>query len=165
MSERSLMAYALGLVAFIGVKVLIPGFYGRHDIKTPVRIAIIAMATNLVLSLMLMWPLGHAGLALATIIAALLNAGLLLKILLRQGVYRPLPGWGLLLARSLMACGIMGVLLWLASGPTSGWIGLSGGEGTLRLGLLLLLGAGSYAIAGLVLGLRPRHFMVVPRHP
>jgi len=161
MAERSLMAYALGLAAFIGVKVLIPGFYGRHDVKTPVRIAALAMATNLVLSLILMWPLGHAGLALATIIAALLNAALLLHSLLRQGIYRPLPGWGLLLARCLMACGVMVALLWLASGPTSGWLGLSGVEGALRLSLLLLLGAGSYAATALVLGVRPRHLMLV----
>ena len=157
MAERSLMAYALGLLAFMAIKVLVPGFYSRHDVKTPVRIAAIAMLVNLVLSLALMFPLGHAGLALATAIAALLNAGLLLWELSRQGVYRPGRGGYRLLAQTITASLAMGVALWWASGPTLAWTELEQGARLLRLGLSIGLGALLYAGLLLALGVRPRH--------
>ena len=127
MAERSLMAYSLGLLAFMGIKVLVPGFYSRHDVKTPVRIAAIAMVVNLALSLALMFPFGHAGLALATAVAALLNAGLLLRELIRQRIYRPDVGWYRLLAQTMAASLVMGVVLWWASGPTLAWTELDQG--------------------------------------
>ena len=74
MAERSLMAYAFGLQAFILIKVLAPGFYARQDTRTPVRIGVIAMAVNMLLNLALIFPLQHAGLALATSLSAYLNA-------------------------------------------------------------------------------------------
>ena len=157
MAERSLRAYALGLLAFMGIKVLVPGFYSRHDVKTPVRIAAIAMLVNLVLSLVLMFPLGHAGLALATAIAALLNAGLLLWELTRQRIYRPDGGWYRLLARTTTASLLMGGVLWWASGPTLAWTELEQGARLLRLGLSIGLGALLYAGLLLVLGVRARH--------
>jgi len=127
MAARSLMAYSLGLLAFMGIKVLVPGFYSRHDLKTPVRIAAIAMLLNLILSLALMIPCGHTGLALATAVAALLNAGLLLGELIRQGVYRPNDGWYRLLAQTMAASLLMGAVLWWASGPTLAWTQLDQG--------------------------------------
>ena len=159
MAARSLMAYALGLVAFIAIKVLAPGFYGRQDMRTPVRIAVAALVANLVLSLVLMLPLGHAGLALGTMLAALLNAALLLRGLRRSGAYRPAADWQALLVRGIAASLAMGVALWLASGTTSAWPGLSGAETALRLGALIALGASVYGGAALLLGLRPRHLL------
>jgi len=152
MAARSLMAYSLGLLAFMGIKVLVPGFYSRHDLKTPVRIAAIAMLLNLILSLALMIPCGHTGLALATAVAALLNAGLLLGELIRQGVYRPNDGWYRLLAQTMAASLLMGAVLWWASGPTLAWIQLDQGERLIRLGLSIGLGALLYGGAVLALG-------------
>ena len=86
MARLSLMAYAVGLPAFILIKVLAPGFYARQDTRTPVRIGVIAMATNMVFNLFLIFPLQHAGLALATSLSAYLNAYLLLHALRRDGV-------------------------------------------------------------------------------
>src|SRR5690606_22132064 len=77
MASMSLRAYALGLVAFMLIKVLAPGFFARHDTKTPVKVGIIAMVANMVFNLILIWPLAHAGLALATALSAFLNAGML----------------------------------------------------------------------------------------
>jgi putative peptidoglycan lipid II flippase len=157
MAERSLMAYSLGLLAFMGIKVCVPGFYSRHDVKTPVRIAAIAMVVNLVLSLALMFPLGHAGLALATAVGALLNAGLLLRELIRQRIYRPDDGWRRLLAQTTAASLLMGVVLWWASGQTLAWTELDQGTRLIRLGLSIGLGALLYAGALLAFGVRSRH--------
>ena len=165
MAERSLMAYSLGLVAFMGIKVLAPGFYSRQDMRTPVRIAVIAMAVNILFNLLLMVPLGHAGLALATIIAASVNASLLLRGLLRAGVYAPLPGWRLLLLKGLTASAGMGVLLWLLSGTTEAWTVQPLGERVLRLALLIGAGTLCYGAAAWLLGIRPRHLLRMRPEP
>jgi putative peptidoglycan lipid II flippase len=159
MAERSLMAYSLGLMAFLGVKVLAPGFYSRQDMKTPVKIAVVAMLTNIVFNLILMFPLGHAGLALATIIAASVNAILLLIGLLKQGIYRPLPGWWLLFTKTMLASLAMGLALWLLSGPTPFWTVWDFGERALRLLGLILIGGLCYVLLALALGIRPRHLL------
>ncbi len=81
-------AYSVGLVSFMLIKVLAPGFYARQDTKTPVRIGIIAMALNMAFNLMLAPVLGYIGLALATSLSASCNAWLLYRQLAGQGVYR-----------------------------------------------------------------------------
>ncbi|NBC48942.1 MAG: murein biosynthesis integral membrane protein MurJ [Gammaproteobacteria bacterium] len=159
MAERSLMAYALGLLAFLGIKVLAPGFYSRQDMQTPVNIAVVAMMINFSLNILLMEPLGHAGLALATVIAAAANAALLLRGLSAQGVYRPLPGWWRLLLKGLIASLLMGALLWFASGPTAAWTDWTVIERIVRLAGLIAIGALCYALAALLLGIRPRHLL------
>ncbi len=156
MAERSLMAYALGLVGFVAIKVLAPGFYGRQNMRTPVRIAVMATGVNLVLSLILMFPLGHAGLALATVVAALLNAGLLLRALLHQRVFQPAPGWRRLIGGGVLASLCMGAALWFGGGRTTDWVGLPSGERVVWLVALIGAGAGLYAIALLAFGIRPR---------
>ena len=99
MASLSLRAYSLGLVAFMLVKILAPGYYARKDTATPVKIGIIAMAANMVMNLAFVLPLmyylgiGHLGLALATSCAAWLNAGLLLRGLLKAHVFAFQPGW------------------------------------------------------------------------
>src|SRR5690554_7485072 len=83
----SLQAYASGLLAFMLIKVLAPGFYARQDTKTPVRIGIQAMIVNMFLNLALVFPLQHTGLALATALSAFFNAFMLYYLLRKQGVY------------------------------------------------------------------------------
>ena len=105
MSAHSLRAYLLGLMAFMLIKVLAPGFYARQDTATPVKIGIVAMVANMLLNLAFVLPLmhfsqlGHVGLALATSVAAWLNAGLLWRGLRREQVYVFQPGWGVYLFR------------------------------------------------------------------
>ena len=81
----ALAAFAAGLPAYVLIKALVPGFFGRQDTATPVKISVFAMVVNIVLNIILMRPFGHVGIALATAIAAWLNAGLLGYVLVRRG--------------------------------------------------------------------------------
>ncbi|WP_058553632.1 murein biosynthesis integral membrane protein MurJ [Thiohalocapsa sp. ML1] len=157
MARQSLVAYSAGLVGFMAIKVLAPGFYARQDMRTPVRIALVAMLANLVLSLALMFPFGHGGLALATSLAALLNSALLLAGLLQSRVYRPLAGWRLLLLRALAANLAMGLLLWWLAGDLSAWLAPDADGLLLRLAGLIGAGALAYVATLALLGLRPKH--------
>ena len=159
LASLSLVAYATGLVAFIAVKVLAPGFYARQDMKTPVRIAIIAMLSNIALNLALVVPLKHAGLALATSISAYLNALLLYRVLLRQRILSPLPGWGTLFVKVTAANVIMLATLWLLNVDEIVWFEAPALDRALRLGGLIAAGAAVYGATLLALGLRPGHLL------
>ena len=157
MAAMSLRAYSVGLLAFMLIKVLAPGYYSRQDTRTPVKIGMWAMAANMVLNLILIWPLQHAGLALATSISAFMNAGLLFAGLYRLGVYRPLAGWGVLGLRLLLAnAAMVVVILWLGSAVDS-WLEWSVWQRTWQLGILCVAGGLVYFIVLLAAGLRPRH--------
>lgn len=83
----ALVAYSTGLMSFMTIKVLAPGYFSRQDTKTPVKIGIIAMSANIVFNLMLAPFYGYIGLALATAMSATLNAFLLYRGLHQAGVY------------------------------------------------------------------------------
>lgn len=160
MSARSLMAFSLGLVAFMLIKVLAPGFYARKDTRSPVKYGLIAMGANTALVLVLIWPLAHAGLALATSLAAYLNAGLLFFNLRRREIYRPRAGWPMFLAQLLIANLVMGSVLWFGVGDLESWIGASARERLWHLAWLIAAGGGSYLLAVLAVGIRPRHLVL-----
>lgn len=157
MSARALMAYSAGLTGFIMVKVLAPGYYARQDTRTPVKIGVIAMLTNAVLCVVLGYSLSHAGLALATSIAAFVNAGLLLRGLLLSGVYRPGHGWWLFGARVLVACLAMGAYLAWAADDLTIWSGLATPRRAVELAGLIGTAMAIYVAALWLLGLRPAH--------
>ena len=164
MASYSLQAYALGLLAFMLIKVLAPGYFSRQDTTTPVRIGIIAMVANMVFNVALVVPLylyfnvGHLGLALATSMAAYLNAGLLWRGLLRDGAFRFNPGFAATLLRIIAATAVMGlVLLWLGA-DLQAWAGLKWWQRGLQLGATCGAGLMVYAAALLLLGIRPRQF-------
>ncbi|WP_025771555.1 murein biosynthesis integral membrane protein MurJ [Thioalkalivibrio sp. HK1] len=157
MTVRSLIAFSAGLIAFVAVKVLVTGFFSRQDTRTPVRIGMVAMVANVILNLLLMKPLAHAGLALATTVCAFLNAGLLLRSLLAQDVYRPRPGWIALISRVFIANALLAAGLWFAQGDVARWLEMAATERALRLTLLVFGGAVVYALIMLALGLRPHH--------
>jgi putative peptidoglycan lipid II flippase len=119
-----------------------------------------SMLVNMVLSLALMWPLGHAGLALATTLAALVNAGLLLRGLLGEGVYRPEPGWPGLLAQGAGAGLAMALLLGWGCPPTEAWLAMGHGARAMQLLTWIGLGARVYGVSLLALGVRPRDLML-----
>jgi putative peptidoglycan lipid II flippase len=108
---RALSAFALGLPAYILIKVLVPGFYARADMKTPVRIAMGAMLANLAMNLVLIWPLLHVGLALSTAASAWINAGLLWWTLRRRGDFTIDPRLRTTAAKVLIATIAMGAVL------------------------------------------------------
>ena len=120
----SLQAYTFGLLAFMAIKVFAPGYYSRQDTRTPVRIGIIAMIANMVMNILLVFVLdfAHTGLALATSLAAFLNAGLLLHGLYKQGIFRFQAGWPVFLLRMLAANTVMSLFLWLVAGDWRSWL-------------------------------------------
>jgi putative peptidoglycan lipid II flippase len=129
MATWSLTTYSMGLLSFTLVKVLVPGFYSRHDSKTPVRTGVISVIANFVLNMLITVPWArsghiapHAGLCLATSLAAFVNAWLLYRELRKKGVYSPTSGWVRLLARVMVASAVMGLLLWYFSGNLDLWI-------------------------------------------
>ena len=148
------------MLGFLGVKILAPGYYARGQTRAPVRIAMVAMLVNLVLSLTLMWPLGHAGLALATTLAALVNGGLLLWGLLGEGIYRPEPGWPRLLAQGFGAGLAMAMLLGWGCPSAEAWLVLGQGARAVQLLTWIGLGALTYGVGLVALGVRPRDLML-----
>ena len=161
MAAVSLQAYSLGLGAFMLVKVLAPGFYAREDMKTPVRIGIIAMGTNMVLNLLFVLPLlwwfniGHAGLALATSVSAWLNAVLLYRGLRLHGVLSitGIPvGW---MIRIVLATLLMTLVLWWFTPNITLWENWTAWHRGYRLVGLCFGGLCAYAIGLWIQGLRP----------
>lgn len=167
MAAMSLMAYAFGLPAFILIKILAPGYFSRQDTKTPVKIAVIAMLSNMVLNLVLVLPWvmldlpgPHTGLALATSLSAYLNAGLLYLGLRRQKVLELLPGWAGLWWRIGLAASLLVLSLAWFVPDASQWSQWDAQTRVVMLMLLLSMGAAVYLLTLLALGLRPRQFML-----
>ncbi|MGI9281373.1 MAG: murein biosynthesis integral membrane protein MurJ [Endozoicomonas sp.] len=158
MAGMSLRAYSLGLIAFMLIKVLAPGYFARQDTKTPVKIAIVAMVANMVFNLMLVFWLKHAGLALATTLSAFLNAGLLFWGLKRSGVLTPESGWLLLLGRLLFANLAMALLLLWMAGDTVWWLDATLWQRALEMTKVVIAGLSVYLVALLIAGVRPAHF-------
>ena len=158
MAARSLLAFAFGLLAFVAVKVLAAGYFSRQDTRTPVRIGVVAMLSNIVLNLALVVPLAHAGLALATTLSAFLNAGLLLRGLMVRGVFRPRPGWGRFIVRVVAGNLILGAALWWLRGEPAEWTEADAATRAFRLGAVVAAAVVLYVVAGLGLGMRPRDF-------
>lgn len=154
MSADALMAFSFGLLGFILIKVLAPGFYARQDTKTPMRIGVVALVVNIVLSLVLVIPLKHVGLALAITLAAFVNAGMLFITLRRYDVYRPSPGWVSFLARIGLASIVMGAVLVWGVGDLDSWLRASALERAARLSIWVVTGAVVYLLTVTAFGVR-----------
>lgn len=154
MSSRALMAFVAALPAFVLIKILAPGFYARQDTKTPMRIAVIAVGVNVLLSLVLVWPLAHVGLALATSGAAVINAWLLYRGLRRAEVYYPDAGWGWFLAKVCLASAVMGAVLLWDSQHTAAWLNATALERVARLAFWVVVGMLVYIGAILAFGIK-----------
>ncbi len=157
MAAMSLRAYGLGLLAFMLIKVLAPGYFSRQDTKTPVKIAVKAMVANMVFNLILVFPLAHAGLALATALSAFMNAGWLLHGLIKQGVFKWQSGWLKWSLQLVCANALMAAVILLFAPAASDW--LSAGLWQ-RVEWMFLLVAGAVLVycASLILsGVRMHH--------
>ncbi len=126
-TAAAVFAYAVGLWAFAGVRIVVSAFYALQDTRTPVKVAVIALGANIALSFLLMGPLAHAGLALANALSAILNMALLLVFLARRlGAL----GWKTILESHLRvflaSCPIIAVCLWVAGlavwGQPEAWV-------------------------------------------
>ncbi len=162
MSTRSLIAFSIGLLGFLFIKVLAPAFYARQDMRTPVRIGIIALVSNMVMTLMLVWSLKHAGLALATTLSAFLNSGLLYRALRKQGAYQPQSGWRALFMRMLAANILLGVVLWAGAPEVSVWLAWPAHTRAWHLCAVILAGAVTYFGALWLCGLRLKDVLIRP---
>jgi putative peptidoglycan lipid II flippase len=158
MTGQALVAYSLGLVGLIVVKVLAPGFYARQDIRTPVKIGVITLVATQVMNVIFIYPLAHAGLALAIGLGACINAGMLYYKLYSGGVFQPQPGWKKFSAQLAVALLAMGLVLWFATGSTESWLEGSVWARMARLAALVTGGAGVYFAALWLCGIRVAQF-------
>ncbi len=158
MTRNALVAYSLGLLGLILVKVLAPGFYARQNIRTPVKIAIFTLVATQLMNLVFIGPFKHAGLALAIGLGACLNAGLLLHLLRRHGIYQPQPGWLSYILRVVLATGLMAALLWFWMGDANWWLVQGFAARLIKLSALVGGGAAIYFAALWLMGFRPRQF-------
>ena len=155
MASYSLIAYGTGLLSFMLIKVLAPGYYARQDTKTPVRYGIIAMVSNMGFNIIFAVPFGYVGLAIATSLSALLNASLLYRGLHLAGVYRVSKQTIIFFIKTLLATVVMVALLLYFSPEQAQWLDWSLIERMSHLFALILGGALGYFIALVLLGIRP----------
>ena len=156
MTRQALVAYSLGLVGMILVKILAPGFYARQNVVTPVKIGVFTLAATQVMNLAFVLPLKHAGLALAIGLGACLNAALLYRYLRRHGIYSPQPGWAAFVAKVAVAVAAMAAALHFAMGPAAWWLDAHWQQKVPAVAGLVLLGAGVYLGLLTAFGLRWR---------
>lgn len=147
----ALAAFATGVPAYVLIKVLTPGFYARQDTKTPVRVALFSMLFNLVGNLILIWPLGHVGVAVSTAIAAWVNVIILYCLLHRRDQLRMDARFKGKAIRIVGASALMGVALWFLNPLLDPYMARGLAERVVALALLCGLGALVYGVAALVL--------------
>jgi putative peptidoglycan lipid II flippase len=160
MAGKSLAMFAIGIAPCMLIKVLAAGFYAKQDLRTPVRIGMLAMLANMVFNVLFILPLAHAGIALATSLAAVLNAGCLYYYLRRKQIYLPCAGWRFFGLRLLFANTILLFWLWLGAGDPSAWLTQPALWRLTHLFGLLGSAVLLYFIALGVSGLRPHDFLI-----
>lgn len=157
MSAAALQALSGGILAFMLIKVFAPGYFSRQDVRTPVKIGIIAMVANMGFNLLLVWEFKHVGLSLASTLSAFVNAGLLYWGLHKRGVYRIEKHWIRLGLRYLAANAVMAGVLLAITPDTSWWLAPQGNW--LKVAVILgvcAAGALSYFAALFAFGFRLR---------
>lgn len=162
----ALLAFSIGLPAYVLNKALTPSFFGRHDTKTPVKASAAALIVNIAINLALMPYLGHVGIAVGTSISAWLNAGVLAFILYRRGHLVPDERLKKRLPRVVLATAVMTVALWggviLVDDQfwaLFGQLDVASGDNLTRGLVLLVLIAGGgavFALSALLLGAAQR---------
>ena len=158
MTQRALIAYSVGLMGLIVVKVLAPGFYSRQDIKTPVKIAIVTLIMTQLMNLAVIGPLKHAGLSLSIGLAACLNASLLYWQLRKQKIFTPQPGWQRFLLRLVVAVMVMAAALLGVLSVMPEWSQGTMAWRLLRLMAVVAVGAIAYFATLALLGFKVKEF-------
>ncbi|OGT41146.1 MAG: murein biosynthesis integral membrane protein MurJ [Gammaproteobacteria bacterium RIFCSPHIGHO2_12_FULL_40_19] len=158
MTAKSLSAFAVGLPGFMLIKILASAFYSRQNIGTPVRVGAIAMLANIILNFILVFPLKHAGLALATSLSSLVNTTLLWMLLAKQNIFIPSKVWGKTIFQLIVSNGIMAACIDFLAGPLTPWLTWSVFTRITHLLLILCVGMLSYFVVLGLTGLRVRHF-------
>lgn len=159
MTSHALVAYGVGLIGLILVKILAPGFYAKQDIKTPVKIAAFVLVAIQLMNLLFVPRFAHAGLALSIGLGACLNAGFLYWGLRRRGIFAARPGWGKFLIKLAVALLALAAVAWWGGGQFD-WLALQATP-LLRIGALTLVIGGCMLIyfgTLFALGFRARDF-------
>jgi putative peptidoglycan lipid II flippase len=164
MTKVALIAYSVGLLGLILVKVLAPAFYSRQNIKTPVKIALFTLVITQLMNVLFVFILDfkefkHAGLALAIGLGACVNASLLFYHLRKRMLYQPQAGWATFMLKLLLAVVVMAAALHFTAGDDMRWLGYGLFEKMLRLLSLLLIGVTVYFAMLWLMGIRVQDFI------
>lgn len=157
----ALYAYLAGLISFMFIKVLAPGYYARQDTKTPVKIGIKAMVANMVFNLMLAPFLGYIGLAIATAMSATLNAFWLYQGLKKQNVFQLSMTTWLFLFKMLLAALVMATGVYYYSPAFEIWLAMTMMAQVIQLIIAISLGLLGYFFCLFLLGVRVNDFKVM----
>jgi len=158
MTRQALVAYSVGLVGMILVKILAPGFYARQNVVTPVRIGIVTLVATQAMNFAFVGLFKHAGLALAIGLGACLNAGLLYRYLRAHGIFTPQAGWGAFAVKIIGAVVVMAAALHFAMGAPDWWLAAAWQAKLAALVGLVVLGAAAYAACLFAMGFRLHQF-------
>ncbi|EOE4686832.1 murein biosynthesis integral membrane protein MurJ [Vibrio vulnificus] len=153
-ASLSLLAYASGLLNFMLIKVLAPGYYSRQDTKTPVKYGIVAMVTNMVFNAIFAWFYGYVGLAIATALSAFVNMALLYRGLHIAGVYKISRRTFLFISRLVVSGAVMVTAILWQLDEMSVWLEWTAGHRAAMLTMLIGLGAIAYTACAFLLGIR-----------
>jgi putative peptidoglycan lipid II flippase len=169
MAAASLRAYAPGLLAFILVKVLAPGYFARQDTRTPVRVGLQSLVLGMTLAVAFVlvlvqtgWAPAHAGIAAATTCSALANAAWLLAGLRKQGVYRARADWATLAWRVAVPSVVMAIALEVGRVYAGDWFSMGTTQRVASLSGLVAGGAAVYFLACYLVGLRVSELRMKP---
>ena len=161
--SMALFAYLSGLLSFMFIKILAPGYYARQDTKTPVKIGIIAMVANMIFNLLLAPFIGYVGLALATSLSATLNAWLLYRGLKAQGVYQLSAKTLIFIGKLVLSAGVMALVVYQLSSNFDVWLAMNFLKQVEQLALCIIAGVASYLVMIILLGVRLSDFKVIKR--
>ena len=166
MAQLALVGYSIGLLGFMYVKVLSPGFFARQNTKAPMKIAFIAMGVKFAVTLILVlgmlelsYEAPHVGLALATGLSAIFQSWLLYRGLIKEGAFRPEASWLSFVAKIVVACVAMGAVLYFGVSDLAQWSDWSVYKRIWQLLMWVSFGAVIYFTTLLLFGIRPRDFL------
>lgn len=157
-TKKSLITLSIGVPAFMMVKVLASGFYAKQNIKTPVKVGVIAMIVNSILCAIFFIPMAHAGLTLASSIAGYVNCGTLLYLLVNRGIYKQRPGWLKFIMRLIFANTLIVCYLYFVQGDVDYWMNMTRLH---RISILIMHVCSAFTIYVVALwtsGIRISHF-------
>ncbi|VFP78542.1 Lipid II flippase MurJ [Candidatus Erwinia haradaeae] len=162
MTQHALVAYSVGLIGLIIIKVLVLGFSVHQNVKTPLKISVFTLLATQIMNIVLIGPLKHAGLSLSIGLASCLNTLLLYRQLRKQKLFSPQPGWmyfflRLIISVLVMAGSLVSVLYVMPIWDNGGMI-----ERLARLMIVILIGFSVYILMLSALGFRLRD--VIPLH-
>lgn len=160
MTRKSVLAYSFGLPSFMLVKVLSAAFYAKQDTKTPVKIGVISIIANMILNAILVFPLAHAGLALAASLGSWINVFLLYWYLWRRGIYHLGKHWWWFAIQMFVANILLALILWWIAGNPYNWLQHHFMWRLAEIIKLGLIGSGVYFFTLWLMGMRWHEYRI-----